>query len=145
MRPYPPLLYGAGLLLALVGHLVAPLALPGVWWVRLLGLAPVAVAAVLALSAERAFARAQTPMMPFTNASSLLTSGPFRISRNPIYLGFTLAVVGIALLSASWWPLITLPLVVAAMTWVIRGEEQRLTEIFGDDYRRYRARVRRWL
>lgn len=144
MRPYPPLLYGGGLLLALVGHLVLPLSLPGAWWVRGLGAVLVVAAGALALSAEREMSRAQTPVMPFQDATTLVTGGPFRLSRNPIYLAFTVATCGIALLTASWWPLILLPLALVAITGVIRGEEQRLQRIFGEGYADYCRRTRRW-
>lgn len=145
MKPYPPLLFGGGMLLALIGHLVYPLSLPGAWWLRGLGAVLMVAAGALALSAERQMVRAATPVMPFQDARALVTTGPFRFSRNPIYLSFTIATCGLALLTASWWVLIVLPLVLIAITGVIRGEEQRLHRIFGEDYARYRARTRRWL
>ncbi|WP_156251749.1 methyltransferase family protein [Pseudactinotalea terrae] len=145
MRPYPPLLYGGGLLLALIGHLVQPLGLLGAWWARGLGVALMIGSGALALAAEHRFRAARTPVLPFRDATALVTSGPFSVSRNPIYLAFTVAVLGIALTAASWWPLITLPLALLAITAVIRGEEERLQRIFGDAYADYRRRVRRWL
>jgi protein-S-isoprenylcysteine O-methyltransferase Ste14 len=145
MKPYPPLLFGGSLLLAALGHVLLPLAMPGWWWLRALGGLAVVAAGALAWSAEHELSRAQTPVMPFRDASSLVTSGPFRISRNPIYLAFTLLCCGVALLLASWWPLITLPLAVAAVTGVIRVEESRLSRLFGDEYAEYRRRTRRWL
>jgi len=145
MRPYPPVLYLGGLGLALAGHLIHPLSLPDALGVRVLGAVPIAVAVLLGVAAEREFIRAKTPVLPFRDAAALITAGPFRLTRNPIYLAFTLLVLGIALGTASWWPVLTLPPVLAVMTWVIRGEEQRLERLFGEDYRRYRRRVRRWL
>lgn len=145
MRPYPPLLYGSGLLLALLGHLVHPLGLLGPWWSRSLGLALILSAAALALASERTMSRAQTPVLPFRDATTLVTTGPFARSRNPIYLSLTLGVLGVALVGASWWPLLTLPLPLVAISLVIRGEEQRLQRIFGEAYSDYRSRVRRWL
>lgn len=145
MKPYPPLLFGAGLLLALLGHLVNPLPMPGGRAALVVGILLLGVAAVLALGAEREMTRAQTPVMPFQDASHLVTTGPFRRSRNPIYLAFTTAVVGIAGVTGSWWPLITLPLAIAAVSWVIRGEEARLDRLFGEEYAAYRAHTRRWL
>jgi protein-S-isoprenylcysteine O-methyltransferase Ste14 len=138
-------LYLSGLGLALVGHLIHPLSLPDAVGVRVLGAVPVAVAVLLGVAAERELVRAKTPVLPFRDASALVTTGPFRLTRNPIYLAFTLLVLGVALGTASWWPVITLPLVLVAMTWVIRGEERSLERLFGEEYRRYRHRVRRWL
>ncbi|WP_420113096.1 methyltransferase family protein [Pseudactinotalea sp.] len=145
MRPYPPLIYSGGLLLALVGHLLHPLALPSAVWVRLLAVVPFAVAVVLVVAAEREFARAATPMLPFRDASALITSGPFRFSRNPIYVAFTLIVLGVALATASWWPVLSLLPALLVITSVIRGEEERLRRIFGDEYLEYCRRVRRWI
>lgn len=145
MRPYPPLLFGGGLLLALAGHLVHPLPLPGGWAALAVGVLLLAAAAALAMSAEREMTRAETPVMPFQDARVLVTSGPFRRTRNPIYLAFTIAVVGIAGVTGSWWPLITLPLAIGAVSWVIDGEEARLGRLFGEEYAAYRRRTRRWL
>lgn len=145
MRPYPPVVYGTGLLLALIGHAIVPLSLPASWWLRALGAILILGAGGLALATERQFQRAQTPVLPFKDATALITSGPMRFSRNPIYLAFTLITVGIALVTASWWPLIPLPFVLAVITAIIRGEEERLRRIFGSDYEDYCRRTRRWL
>lgn len=108
MKPYPPLLFAAGLLLALLGHLLHALPMPGGTAARVVGVALLAVAAVIAMRAEREMTRAQTPVMPFHDPRALVTTGPFRFSRNPIYAAFAIAVVGISGLTGGWWPLITL-------------------------------------
>ncbi|MFV0425854.1 MAG: methyltransferase family protein [Beutenbergiaceae bacterium] len=145
MKPYPPIVFGTGLLVAFIGHQLWPLSMPDSWWVRVGGAVLIVAAAVLALLTERAFHRARTPVLPFKDATTLITTGPMRISRNPIYLAFSIATIGIAPVVGSWWPLIPLPLVLMVMTRIIRGEEVRLQRLFGDAFTAYCARTRRWL
>lgn len=102
----------------------------------------------LALSAWGAitFRRAGTPVIPTHDATRIVTHGPYRFTRNPMYLGLTLGYIGIALVMNVTWPLILLPLVLWALyALVIRKEERYLADTFGDEYQTYRARVRRWI
>ena len=92
------------------------------------------------------FVRARTAVMPHLPASRLVTAGPYRFTRNPMYLGITLAYAGLALLIDTAWPLLLLPAVLALlMVVVVRREERYLERAFGDAYRAYRDRVRRWI
>ena len=92
------------------------------------------------------FARHRTTVNPYKAASSLCTGGPFRFSRNPIYVGDWFILAGAAMLLATWWPLLFAPLIWALLRYgVIRHEEAHLEARFGDDYLNYRTRVRRWL
>jgi protein-S-isoprenylcysteine O-methyltransferase Ste14 len=76
----------------------------------------------------------------------LVTRGPYRLTRNPMYVGLTLAYLGEAGLLRQIWPLAVLPLVLAYLEWmVIPLEETRLLETFGEEYEAYRRRVRRWI
>jgi protein-S-isoprenylcysteine O-methyltransferase Ste14 len=78
--------------------------------------------------------------------ATLVTTGVYGISRNPMYTGVAVACLGAALLLGSWWPVVSWPLVILAVRrLVIRPEEQYLDRRFGRAYRDYRARVRRWL
>jgi protein-S-isoprenylcysteine O-methyltransferase Ste14 len=89
--------------------------------------------------------RHRTTINPYGKPSSLLQTGPFRFSRNPIYFADTLIYCGIALLLDSLWPWLLLPLLILCMQrTVIVHEEHLLTRLFGDDYRAYRRHVRRW-
>ena len=73
-------------------------------------------------------------------------AGPFRFSRNPIYLADALTYLGGTLLISCWWPFLVLPGIVLVMRRkVIDREERYLTERFGEEYRQYQFRVRRWL
>jgi protein-S-isoprenylcysteine O-methyltransferase Ste14 len=92
------------------------------------------------------FHKARTTTVPGLASEHLVTWGPYRFSRNPMYVGLSLAYVGEAFLLRQAWPLALLPLVVAYVNWVvIPVEEAKLTEVFGSEYEAYRARTRRWL
>jgi protein-S-isoprenylcysteine O-methyltransferase Ste14 len=81
--------------------------------------------------------------MPTT---SIVDTGPYRFTRNPIYLGMMLGLVGLAIAFDSPWPLVTLvPFALVIRYGVVAREEAYLERTFGEVYRRYRARVRRWL
>lgn len=92
------------------------------------------------------FHRARTAIMPTRPASELVTSGPFRFSRNPMYVGLTVAYIGLALVSNTLWPIVLLPLALVTLyALVIRREERYLAAEFGEHYADYRRRVRRWI
>lgn len=101
---------------------------------------------MLALSCFVMFLLARTTVIPFGRASSLVTHGPYRITRNPMYWSLVLAYLGGAGLLVSPWPLIllTVPLLILNRV-VIPFEERRLREAFGREYEAYCARTRRWL
>jgi protein-S-isoprenylcysteine O-methyltransferase Ste14 len=106
------------------------------------------IVAGLALSAwvVHSFRQAQTPVSPLRASQHLVVSGPYRFSRNPDYLGQTLAFGGLALLLHSFWLLLAiLPALGLVRYRVIAAEERYLEDRFGDAYREYRHRVRRWL
>ena len=92
------------------------------------------------------FSRHRTTVNPYKAASSLCTGGPFRFSRNPIYLGDWFILAGVSLLLNTVWPLAFAPLIWVMLRFgVIRHEEAHLEATFGDVYRDYKASVRRWL
>jgi protein-S-isoprenylcysteine O-methyltransferase Ste14 len=93
-----------------------------------------------------AFRRANTPVDPRTPTTNLVTTGPYRISRNPGYLGFALAYAGIAGLAQAPWAYATLVIALVVVDrMVIAREERYLERRFGQDYARYRSHTRRWL
>lgn len=92
------------------------------------------------------FHKAQTTTTPGEISTELVTHGPYRISRNPMYLSLTLAYLGEAGILVQAWPLLTLPLVLTYVSSaVIPVEEARLRQAFGKEYERYCIRVRRWM
>ena len=105
-----------------------------------------ALGLLLLLWSARTFSRSGENIRIEKATNSLVTTGLFRFSRNPIYIGLTLAYIGLSLVFNSYWPLPFLPLVLVIMHYgVIRREEGYLEELFGQDYRDYKAKVRRWL
>lgn len=94
------------------------------------------------------FKRARTTINPHRpeKASALVTGGIYRVTRNPMYLGLTLVLAGIAVW-LWWWPAILGPVAFMAYItrWQIRPEERALRARFGEEYEGYRRRVRRWL
>lgn len=94
----------------------------------------------------RNFARAATPFHSYQPVRALVTSGIHAWSRNPIYIGMLLVYAGIGLAARSPWVLIlVLPLAITVRHVIVRREEKYLERHFGDAYRDYKARVRRWL
>jgi protein-S-isoprenylcysteine O-methyltransferase Ste14 len=88
---------------------------------------------------------AHTTTVPGETSSQMVTWGPYRFTRNPMYVGLTIAYLGEAFLLRQFWPVVFLLPVIAYVNWiVIPLEESKLHEAFGDEYAQYRARVRRW-
>ena len=112
---------------------------------RLAGYALMLAGGALAASFARAFLRARTSI-DFGRATTLVTTGPYRLSRNPGYLGMALVYAGVAVVTGGWLAFATLvPALVAIDRCVIRGEEAHLAARFGAEYEAYRRRTRRWL
>ena len=136
-------------------------ALLGGWWLdrnqlalpldfgaatRPLGWLAVGIGLALFVWTLATFWRHRTTVNPYRAASSLCTGGPFRFSRNPIYLGDWFILAGVSLLLATIWPLMFAPLIWLVLRYgVIRHEEAHLEARFGGAYRDYLTRVRRWL
>ncbi|WP_353509848.1 isoprenylcysteine carboxylmethyltransferase family protein, partial [Intrasporangium sp.] len=92
------------------------------------------------------FARHRTGLLPGQRTTTLLDEGPFRVSRNPLYVGLLALYVGAALIASSWVALALAPLAFAGLHYgAVLPEERYLSERLGTDYAQYRARVRRWL
>jgi protein-S-isoprenylcysteine O-methyltransferase Ste14 len=90
--------------------------------------------------------RAGTNVDPYEPATAVVTEGPYRFTRNPMYVGFTLMYVGISALANALLPILLLPAVQQLMRrGVIEREERYLERKFGDEYRRYKESVGRWI
>lgn len=134
---------GAGL-----QHLLG-LPLPPAGWsgaLQVVGTVLANASLLLVLAGLVLFARERTTVLPGKNASRLVTSGPFRISRNPMYLSLVLAHAGLALMLGLPWALAGLPVAVLVAHRVqIPFEEAHMKRLFGQQYLDYTRRVRRWL
>jgi protein-S-isoprenylcysteine O-methyltransferase Ste14 len=111
-----------------------------------IGFAVLLVAMALAVSGFRAFTRAGTNVDPYQPALKLVTTGPYRFTRNPMYLGMVLFLVGVSLMfSVEWGLLLTPPLWFAYDRLVVAREEDYLSRKFGEPYRAFLGRTRRWI
>jgi protein-S-isoprenylcysteine O-methyltransferase Ste14 len=145
-RVWPPVAVGMPLVAGWVMSAVVgdPIAL-GAWRIPV-GLALVAAFVVWNGWALWSFGRHQTGLLPGQATTSMIEDGPYRWSRNPLYVGLLGLSVGVALLTASVWALILLPAAVALLLWgAILPEERFLRARFGAPYDAYARRVRRWL
>ncbi len=94
----------------------------------------------------RMFSRAKTTIVPFNESSALVTSGPYRFTRNPIYVGMTSVLAGFAILFGSLTPWLVVPMFVLLIDRVfIAREERMLQKTFSEEYEDYCCRVRRWI
>jgi protein-S-isoprenylcysteine O-methyltransferase Ste14 len=145
----PPVLYLACLLLGLALDRVLPLwlALPEAALIRwTVGGGLIMVGLGIVAAGIRNFSRAATPVPSNQPVRALVTTGIHGWSRNPIYVGMFLLYTGIGLAARSRWVLVlTLPLAITLRYGVVAREEAYLERRFGDAYRDYKARVRRWL
>jgi len=90
--------------------------------------------------------RNATPSDHSKPTTTLVTTGPFRLSRNPMYIGLLALMVGLGVGYGNlWWLVLAVPAALAMRRWTVRPEESYLEAHFEDEYRRYRQRVRRWL
>jgi protein-S-isoprenylcysteine O-methyltransferase Ste14 len=127
-------------------HLVLPVAwiIPLPW--SILGALPAAAGIVLNLLADRALKQAQTTVKPFQPSRTLVTSGVYALTRHPMYLGYVLILLGVAVMLRCLTPFLLIPVFAALMERVfIRAEEDKLMAAFGEDYSRYGQKVGRWV
>jgi len=142
----PPLIYLSAILVGVLLYFAWPVRVAPRAVATPLGIIAVIVAVALFLYAVRTFRIAGTPIPGNRPTTTIVRTGPYRWSRNPIYLSFSLLQLGIALWVNSVWLLVTLVPAVALMSFVvIPREEQYLESRFPSDYLPYKASVRRWL
>ena len=141
-----PLVYIAFFMLGWGLSLLLPLPLPENRWTWFLGWTAIDASVLLMVWAAWLMLWRKTTLNPYGKPKKLLTEGPFRVTRNPIYVADTLFYMGAALLFADIWVWLFLPVVLVAVNMgVIRHEERLMMEHFGEDYRDYMNKVRRWL
>jgi protein-S-isoprenylcysteine O-methyltransferase Ste14 len=142
----PPLVYLASIALGVLLELAVPLPFLPRAFAAPLGVLLVVLAIALFASAVAKFRAAGTPVPAREPTTAIVRTGPYRFSRNPIYLAFSLLQLGIATWINSLWLLATLIGAVALIHFVvIPREEQYLQRRFGSEYLEYKASVRRWL
>ncbi|MDX8509977.1 methyltransferase family protein [Mesorhizobium captivum] len=147
--PWPPVIYVVAIALSVVLGMLYPLPwiggifgdiLVGAGWVALFGVAALWVTAI------RTMVRAKTTLNPNAEPDHLVTSGPFGITRNPMYLANTLLLIGVSFITGiAWFLLFAFLAAFATQKLAIEKEERMLAAKFGKKYRDYCKRVRRWI
>jgi protein-S-isoprenylcysteine O-methyltransferase Ste14 len=146
VRIPPPLIYVAGVALGFLLEKEVPVLLLPQTASRVAALLCVAVSAILTAWSIGLFRGARTSMVPIRPTTALVVSGPYNFTRNPMYFGLVFLYLAFALWFRIFWALILLPAVIAAVQYyVISREERYLERKFGEEYLRYKARVRRWI
>jgi protein-S-isoprenylcysteine O-methyltransferase Ste14 len=146
VRVPPPLIYAALFGLGALVHLLMPFTFLPMFAARVAALLFLGCGLPLAMWSILLFRRAHTHVEPVKPTTALVEAGPYRLTRNPIYLGLLCVYIAAALWWGLGWALLLAPVVVLAVQrLVIAREERYLDQKFGDAYRRYRARVRRWI
>lgn len=142
----PPLIYLCSILIGLALQFVWPLKVLPAALEATLGGSLMLVAIVLFMLSVRQFLATGTAIQTHRPTTAIIKIGPYRLSRNPIYLSFTLLHIGIGIWVNSAWLLgILIPTLLLISYGVIAREERYLAQKFGDEYLQYKAFVRRWL
>jgi protein-S-isoprenylcysteine O-methyltransferase Ste14 len=145
----PPFIYGGMFLLSLLLHKRRPLRfdprLPRSIR-RLFGASLIGIAGTTVISAVSAMRKQHTNIDPSQPTTALVVEGPFKVSRNPLYLSMTFFFIGLSMLRNTLWTLLLMPITLLIMRkGVIEREERYLTRKFGDQYTQYQTQVRRWI
>ncbi len=142
----PPTLFLICWVLMILSHLIWPIRTLVPTPFNLLGFLPLGLGLFMTISSDRQFARIGTNIKTFDEPGQLVTAGWFGYSRNPMYLGIVLALVGTGILLGSLSPVLeVIFFTVVADRWYIPFEERRMAAKFGPAYQDYQLRVRRWL
>ena len=143
---YPPAYFNFALFLIVLLHFLIPIEyfVSGYW--KLIGIIPFFVGTTLNLIADKALKNSRTTVKPDELSRILITNGIFKVSRNPMYAGMTLILVGIAVFLGSISPFFVIPLFVLLLNLnFIVHEEKMLYQKFGDQWLNYKKRTRKWL
>ena len=144
----PPLTIGPPLVAGLLLHfLLAPLRFFPEWWIgHPVGWSLIVAGVLLMGWSKRTMTRAGVDPNPYEPTTAIVATGPYALSRNPIYVSAAVVYVGIAFVVNTVWPIVFLPFGIALLYYgVIAREESYMEKVFGDEYLKYKARVRRWI
>lgn len=142
----PPLLYGGAFIIVLVLRWLRPAPILGHSITLWPGLALLVFGLAIMIWGRRALQAAGTNVNPSLPTTAIVTTGPFRFSRNPLYVGLTLLYLGLTLMLNTWWGVVLLvPVLLLMHRGVVLREERYLEQKFGEVYRQYRSKVRRYI
>ena len=141
-----PLVFLGAVVVGIVIKFFYPLTIWPSIWISVTGVVPLLAGIWLFISARTAFRRHRTPLLSWKQSVKLDQDGPYRFSRNPIYLSFALMYLGASFIVNSPLPLVVLIIMLVRFDrHQIPREERYLQERFGEEYKRYVTRVRRWI
>ncbi len=146
--PWPPLIFGGAIVWGVALSVVLPIKgmMPNGALAKILGVALIVIGLGLDIAAMLTMRRHKANILPHRPATALVTGGPFSVSRNPIYLGNTILLIGAALATGNAWLLMSTAVAAALVSVLaIRREERHLAARFGDAWRNYARRTPRWL
>jgi protein-S-isoprenylcysteine O-methyltransferase Ste14 len=144
--PWPPVLLVLFIVLGFALRAVLPFDVARTPFSQFAGFVLIALALALDAWASFTFTRAKTTILPHRGSQALVTHGPFAYSRNPIYVGNLMILVGVGLLAGSLWHVVLAPALAFAIGhFAIRREEAHLAARFPGEWAEYTARVRRWI
>ena len=142
----PPLIYAGALAAGLLANRRYRIPILPRRLARTLGLSMVVGGLAVGFLGDREMHRAETNVNPYKPATTVVTGGPFRFTRNPLYLSMVLIYLGISALANGLAPILLLPIIQRLMRrGVIEREERYLERKFGDEYVRYKVQVPRWI
>ena len=135
-----------GFVLGAISNFITPHPIwPGVW-TPVVGIVPLAVGIWLLVTAQGAFVRHKTPTEPWERTVALVQDGPYKFTRNPIYLSIGMIFLGVSFIDNSALLLVVLALDLLLVDRIqVPREERYLEEMFGDTYRQYKVKVHRWI
>jgi protein-S-isoprenylcysteine O-methyltransferase Ste14 len=142
----PPTYFFALLLLSVMLHFILPVTQLIYFPYRYLGIVLIVFGAAINIWTDRLFKNNETTVKPYENPTELITSGPFRLSRHPMYLGMTAALLGVSILLGSLIAFVfPIVFVVLMELLFIPLEEKNLQQAFGTEYAVYKRKARRWI
>jgi len=146
VRVHPPVLMAIHLAVAILLGWLVPLSLPVPAFVYVAGMIVVILGLGAAFGGLRQLIQAHTSPDPHAPTTSVVTTGIYRFTRNPIYVGYLCVLIGIPLIFGNYWGLVLSPLqVILFNRLIIQHEEAYLSGKFGTEYVDYAQKVRRWL
>ncbi|QQE09928.1 isoprenylcysteine carboxylmethyltransferase family protein [Planctomycetota bacterium] len=145
-RMMPPAYLAISIIVMICLHFIWPEKQLIHWPWRAIGIVLIVLGFALPVWANLLFKQAGTTVKPFQQSSVIVTTGPYRFTRNPIYLGLTIMLIGIAIILGSLLPFFMIPIfVILIRVRVIPIEEKMLRDTFGNSYEEYCKKVRRWI
>ena len=146
--PWTPVVYLAAVALSLLLDRLSPIEIDAGWRLisEALGIVVAAGGFWLVLWGYGKLLRHRTALLSSSPTSHLVTSGPYRFSRNPVYLGYTLVMLGAGLFTGNlWMALAAVATAVVTHAWIVRSEEKHLLARFGFEFECYCRRTRAWI